>query len=252
MSSYISILIPAFHLNISYIQEIKNFCTNKFNINESDFDLIKIKDETSNCNNYCIKFIQSSLSLSSLSELIYQKNCLQNLCDKSIETLKAITNNISELEKQINLHNTHNDLNYDSKYDYNNHNSLLIEENEKLRNLLMAQIDYSENFRIKTENIINKIKQEFKEMIKELVNQKNSKKNVTTYEKINSSKKMIKNNNLHLNNENFSNHYSNFSKYSNVNSESNVSKINNNTNTFSSFKNKSGVYNKNNKLNICK
>ena len=248
MSSYVSILIPAFQLNISYIQEIKNFCINTFNISESDFDLIKINDEKSNCNNYCIKFIQSSLSLSSLSELIYQKNCLQNLCNKSIETLKAITNNIAELEKQISLHNSKNGLNYISKYNYSNRNSLLIEENEKLRNLLKAQIEYSENFRMKTENIINNIKEEFKGMINEIMNQKKKTEKEKTYSKTNTSQKLIKNNNLHLKNGNKSCHYYNFSKYSNANTETNISEISNSNNvkTFSHFTNKFNVR-KNNK-----
>lgn len=220
MSSYISILIPAFHLNTSNIQQIQIFCCKILNISQNDFELLTINDKIQN-NIYCIKFIDSNLSLSSLSELIYQKNCLSNISNKSIESLKAITSTIIDLENQINLYKK---INNNTKKE---NNIILKEENEKLRKLLNEQIKSSENFRINTENTIIKMKQEFKQMIKIIINQQN-KNNI------------IKKNGLNLNIDNNSNnYYFNFGKSSNLNSELNISDISNIDNNFT--KNNSNI-----------
>ena len=54
----------------------------------------------------------------------------------------------------------------------------LLNDNLKLRELLENQIEVSENFRLSTEKTLNKIKEDFEMMVKELENmRKNSQKN---------------------------------------------------------------------------
>ena len=59
----------------------------------------------------------------------------------------------------------------------------LLNDNLKLRELLQNQIEVSENFRLSTEKTLNKIKEDFEMMVKELENmRKNSQKNVNQNE----------------------------------------------------------------------
>ena len=44
----------------------------------------------------------------------------------------------------------------------------LMNDNIKLRELLVSQIEYSDNFRMNTEKTLNRIKDEFRTMVKEL------------------------------------------------------------------------------------
>ena len=49
----------------------------------------------------------------------------------------------------------------------------IVNDNQKLKEFLSKQIDYSDNFRINTEKTLNKIKDEFKNIVQELETLKN-------------------------------------------------------------------------------
>ena len=154
--AYISIILPAFHLNTIDINEIENLCSIQFNISKENFELLKI-DDHSNKTNYGLKFLESCLCLNSLEDLIYQRNCMQSLCEKTYESLQSMNKRLTQLENQLFIFNN------------NNHNDKdLMTDNIKLKKLLASQIDYSENFRINTEDTLNKIKGEFKSVVIEL------------------------------------------------------------------------------------
>ena len=154
--SYISILLPAFHLNTTDINDITKQCSIQFNLPSDKFEILEIIDKT-NIINYCIKFNESSLSLSSLEDLIYQRNCMQSLSEKAFESLKSMTKKINELINSFKE-------NGNSEEFKNN----LMNDNIKLRELLVSQIEYSDNFRMNTEKTLNRIKDEFRTMVKEL------------------------------------------------------------------------------------
>ena len=154
--SYISILLPAFHLNTTDINDITKQCSIQFNLPSDKFEILEIMDKT-NINNYCIKFNESSLSLSSLEDLIYQRNCMQSLSEKAFESLKSMTQKINDLINSFKE-------NGNSEEFKNN----LMNDNIKLRELLVSQIEYSDNFRMNTEKTLNRIKDEFRTMVKEL------------------------------------------------------------------------------------
>ena len=150
--SYISLLLPAFHLCTTDINEISKQCSLQFNLPQDKFELLEIKNNTSQIN-YGIKFNESYLSLSSIEDLIYQKNCMQSLSEKVFESLHSMNQKLNEV-----INSFKNDI---------------VNDNQKLKELLSKQIDYSDNFRLNTEKTLNKIQDEFKNIVQELETLKN-------------------------------------------------------------------------------
>jgi len=154
--SYISILLPAFHLNTTDISEITKQCSIQFDLSSDKFDVLEINDKSSKIN-YGIKFNESNLSLSSIEDLIYQKDCMQTLSEKAFESLHSMSQKLNELINSF----KENGNNEEFKKD-------LMNDNIKLKELLVSQIEYSDNFRINTEKTLNRIKEEFRTIVKEL------------------------------------------------------------------------------------
>ena len=154
--SYISLLLPAFHLNTTDISEIKKQCSLQFDLPPEKFDVLEIIDKSSQIN-YGIKFNESFLSLSSIEDLIYQKNCMQSLSEKAFEGLQSMNKKLNDIINSF----KENGNNEEFKKD-------LMNDNIKLKELLVSQIEYSDNFRINTEKTLNKIKDEFKTIVIEL------------------------------------------------------------------------------------
>ena len=180
--SYISIIIPAFHLNSSDISEIQKQCSIQFNIPTDNFELLKINDNTNNIN-YGIKFIESCLCLSSLEDLIYERNCMQSLSEKTYESLQSMNKRLNELENQLCSFNNSSKDNNDKD---------LMNDNIKLKQLLVSQIEYSDNFRINTENTLNKIKDEFKSVVNELEKLRKKPENKSIYNDSTNADNVIK------------------------------------------------------------
>ena len=160
--SYISIIVPAFHLNTTDKSDIYNYCCSQFNITQDNFSLIEINNDKQNDNiNYGIIFNESNLSLNKIEQLIYERNCIQNLSEKAFESLQLLSKKISDLENIINnireeqknrekeynkeitkMENMSNDYNVNEKNDNN-------------------KIEYSEKS-------INKIKMEFQNVVDDI------------------------------------------------------------------------------------
>ena len=157
--SYISILLPAFHFNSSNKNEIIKLCSSQFNISEDKFELYDFNDNT-NHNNYIIKFKESLLSLNSIEELIYQRECVKCISEKTFESLKIMTEKLSELENQV--------KSFNEKSNNEEIKKNLMDDNIKLREMLKVEIENSENFRANTEKTLNKIREQFATIVKEL------------------------------------------------------------------------------------
>ena len=99
--SYISLIVPAFHLNTGNINEIKNYCSSHFDVSE---DLIKVIELTGPTlkNNYGIIFEKSILNLNKIQELIYEKNCLKSFNEKIYESFRLLDQKINDLKQCIN------------------------------------------------------------------------------------------------------------------------------------------------------
>ena len=175
--SYISIIVPAFHLNTVDINEIRHYCSSQFKISPNNFQLIEFENSLDkNKINYGIIFKETNLSLQTIDKLIYERNCIQNLSEKEFESLQLISKKISDLEDLIDAHKelSHNldkilsQKNAEKEEGKNNNIFNKIKENE------IKKIEYSEK-------TINKIKIEFKNMVDELekLNKKiNNRKNM--------------------------------------------------------------------------
>ena len=177
--SYISILLPAFHLNTTDISEITKQCSIQFDLSPDKFDVLEINDKSSKIN-YGIKFNESNLSLSSIEDLIYQKDCMQTLSEKAFESLHSMSQKLNELINSF----KENGNNEEFKKD-------LMNDNIKLKELLVSQIEYSDNFRINTEKTLNRIKEEFRTIVQELETLKkksnNKEEDINNIENINNN-----------------------------------------------------------------
>ena len=182
--AYISLLLPAFHLSTTDINEISKQCSLQFNLSQDKFELLEIKNNSTQIN-YGIKFNESYLSLSSIEDLIYQKNCMQSLSEKVFESLYSMNQKLNEV--------------------INSFKKDIANDNNKLKELLSKQIDYSDNFRLNTEKTLNKIKDEFKNIVQELEtlkNKSNSKddfNNNLNFKDIENSLDIINNTNININ-----------------------------------------------------
>jgi hypothetical protein len=154
--SYISLLLPAFYLNTTDINDIIKQCSIQFNLSSNKFELLEINDKTNKIN-YAIKFNDSSFSLRSIEELIYQRNCMQSLSQKTFDSLQLMTNKLNEFIYTFKENGNSEEIKKE-----------LMNDNIKLKELLMSQIEYSDNFRVNTELTLNRIKDEFKTMVIEL------------------------------------------------------------------------------------
>ena len=144
--SYISIIVPAFHLNTVDINEINNYCCSQFNISPENFQLVefennKYKDKI----NYGIIFKESNLSLQTIEQLIYERNCIQNLSEKVFESLQLTTKKINDLEYLINsrkdlMHNLEKKFyqkNIDKEEEKNNNILDSLKDNELMQTFLL-------------------------------------------------------------------------------------------------------------------
>ena len=170
--SYISIIVPAFHINTIDKNDIYNYCCSQFNISQDNFTLIKINDDQLKDNShYGIIFEESNLSLQKIEQLIYERNCIQNLSEKAFESLQLLSKKISDLENVIN--NIREEK-------YKKEEKII----NKIENIEKEDINNNINIKGKIENndiefsekSINKIKKEFKNMVEdiELLNTNNN------------------------------------------------------------------------------
>ena len=186
--SYISLLLPAFHFNTTDISEITRQCSIQFDLAPDKFELIEINDKTSQIN-YGIKFNESILSLSSIEDLIYQKDCMQTLSEKAFESLQSMSKKLNDIINSF----KENGNNEEFKKD-------LMSDNIKLKELLVSQIEYSDNFRINTEKTLNRIKDEFKTIVQELESLKKKSNNKEDNNSSNNIYNMSSNNNFGVSN----------------------------------------------------
>ena len=175
--SYISIIVPAFHLNTTDKNDIFNYCCSQFNITQDNFSLIEFTNDQFKDNiNYGIIFNESNLSLHKIEQLIYERNCIQNLSEKAFESLQLLSKKISDLENIIN-NIREEKKNCEKKY---NKEIMKIENmsnssnNNTDENFENNNIQLNSNIEL-TEKSISKIKQEFKNVADdiELLNSNN-------------------------------------------------------------------------------
>ena len=175
--SYISIIVPAFHLNTTDKNDIFNYCCSQFNITQDNFSLIEFTNDQFKDNiNYGIIFNESNLSLHKIEQLIYERNCIQNLSEKAFESLQLLSKKISDLENIIN-NIREEKKNCEKKYNkeilkienMSNSNNNNTDENFENNNTQLTN-----NIEL-TEKSISKIKQEFKNVADdiELMNSNN-------------------------------------------------------------------------------
>ena len=160
--SYISIIVPAFHLNTTDKSDIYNYCCSQFNITKDNFSLIEINEAKHNDNiNYGIIFNESNLSLNKIEQLIYERNCIQNLSEKAFESLQLLSKKISDLENII------NNIREEKKKSEDEYNKQIL----KMENMSNNNngCEKNENNKIEfSEKSINKIKMEFQNVVDDI------------------------------------------------------------------------------------
>ena len=164
-------------MNTTDKNDICNYCCSQFNITQDNFSLIEFSNDQLKDNiNYGIIFNESNLSLHKIEQLIYERNCIQNLSEKAFESLQLLSKKISDLENII------NNIREEKKNIENKNNKEILKiENvsnadnnntgEKIEN---NNIELTNDIEL-SEKSINKIKQEFKNVADdiELLNSNN-------------------------------------------------------------------------------
>ena len=160
--SYISIIVPAFHLNTTDKSDIYNYCCSQFNITKDNFSLIEINEDKHNDNiNYGIIFNESNLSLHKIEQLIYERNCIQNLSEKAFESLQLLSKKISDLENII------NNIREEKKKSEDEYNKQILKMENMSNNNNGSE--KNENNKIEfSEKSINKIKMEFQNVVDDI------------------------------------------------------------------------------------
>lgn len=149
--SYISIIVPAFYIqNETDFDSISNFCSEQFELTSDSFELIKL----SLPNNFGIMFKESNLSLSSIEDLIYQRDCIKSTCEKTFESLETMTIKLNQLENEITF--------------ITESETTTNDDNNKISNLPIYQLKSIDNMKNNTEKSLNTIKEEFKLIVQEL------------------------------------------------------------------------------------
>lgn len=103
--SFISVLVPAFHIKETDENEVviniflfikKKIISEQFEKEIDEFEIIQInKDENME---YAIRFNQMDLSIKNIEELIYQRDCIKSLVEKTFESLKLLTDKQRDFE----------------------------------------------------------------------------------------------------------------------------------------------------------
>ena len=168
--SYISIIVPAFHLNTTDKNDICNYCCSQFNITQENFSLIEFDDDKYKDNiNYGIIFNESNLSLNKIEQLIYERNCIQNLSEKAFESLQLLSKKISDLENVI------NNIREEKNNIENKYNKQMIKIENMTDNSNNDETNETNKIEL-SEKSINKLKKEFKTLVDdiELLNTNNN------------------------------------------------------------------------------
>ena len=162
--SYISLIVPAFHLNTKDMEEINKYLCSQFNFTSDKYKLIEIKDDNQKQEiHYGIAFNESNLSLQKIDQLIYQRNCILNLSNKAFECLELISKKINDIEYIINSVKEDN-IKLNNKF-----NQKKIGEEEEKNNEIINSIKEKEKRKIDfSEKSLKKIKIEFNNMIEEI------------------------------------------------------------------------------------
>ena len=149
--SYISIIVPAFYIqNETDFDSISNFCSEQFELSTDSFELIKL----SLPNNFGIMFKESNISLSSIEDLIYQRDCIKSICEKTFESLETMTIKLNQLETKIT---------FITELENN-----VSDDNNNMNNTPSYQLKLTDNLKNNTEKTLNTIKEEFKLIVQEL------------------------------------------------------------------------------------
>ncbi len=93
------------------------------------------------------------MSLDKIENLVYQRDCIKSLVEKTFESLQSMTDKLVNLEKELKT-----SLKEESQEGN-------VNDNQKLKDLLTLQLENSENFRQNTERTLNRIKEEFQQMV---------------------------------------------------------------------------------------
>ena len=183
--SYISIIVPAFHLNTTDKNDICNYCCSQFNITQENFSLIEFDDDKYKDNiNYGIIFNESNLSLNKIEQLIYERNCIQNLSEKAFESLQLLSKKISDLENVI------NNIREEKNNIENKYNKQMIKIENMTDNSNNNETNETNKIEL-SEKSINKLKKEFKTLVDdiELLNTNNNGKYIKKDIFVDNSKK---------------------------------------------------------------
>ncbi len=77
----------------------KKIICEQFEKELDEFELISLNKIEKN--EFAVKFNQIDLSVAKIEDLIYQRDCIKSLVEKTFESLRSLTEKLNQIEKDI-------------------------------------------------------------------------------------------------------------------------------------------------------
>ena len=173
----VSLLVPA--LSCPDASSLSLLCTQTFSVAYDlleVFALVPISEWSGTATTVAVRIKQSSLSLQAIEDLLVQREQMTQQLDRSRNALQTYAEQVEKL-KQI------GERVDAAKYHKRGQKiKQLDEDNKKLRTLLKAQLENSENLRRETQQTVETLRQEFDLLVRELMAFRKKEAQVTTSE----------------------------------------------------------------------
>lgn len=173
----VSLLVPA--LTCPDASSLSLLCAQTFGVAYDlleVFALVPVTEYPGITTNLAVRIKQSSLSLQAIEDLLGQREQMMQQLDRSRNALQTYAGKVEKL-KQISER-----VDAEKYHKRGQKIKQLDEDNKKLRTLLKAQLENSENLRKETQQTVETLRQEFDLLVRELMTFRKKEAQVTISE----------------------------------------------------------------------
>lgn len=173
----VSLLVPA--LSCSSSLSLSLLCSQVFGVTHDMlevFVLVPITEWSGDLTNVAVRIKQSSLSLQAIEDLLVQRDELKEQIDRSRSALLTYSQQVERFKQ------AEDRVDAEKYHKRGQKVKQLDEDNKKLRTLLKAQLENSENLRKETQQTVETLRQEFDLLVRELMAFRKKEAQVTTSE----------------------------------------------------------------------
>lgn len=173
----VSLLVPA--VSCLDTVSLSSVCAQTFSVSEDLLEvyaLVPISEYRGPVTQVAVRLVQSSLSLQGIEDLLVQREQLTEQLDRSRVALRTYSEQVEKLKQ------AGEKVDAEKYHKRGQKVKQLDEDNKKLRGLLKAQLENSENLRKETQQTVETLRQEFDLLVRELMSFRKKEAQVTTSE----------------------------------------------------------------------